>query len=161
MGNGQTKSAQTMIANKKKSFSFDVGEFNNFNMDKIKPTNVMNSSIYNKNINLHNNHVSSSLDMKTSHKNDAAHIMPSLMNRQSSSVIEMVRPKMTLKEQNAKLQKLNKNNDQLRKQLIEINQKLAVQLQKKKIIKVSNNPNSSNGSTKRQKKSSSMSSART
>lgn len=148
MGNGQTKSAQTMIANKKKSFSFDVGDFNNFNMDKIKPTNVMNSSIYNKNINLHNNHVSSSLDMKTSHNNDT-HIMPSLMNRQSSSVIEMVRPKMTLKEQNAKLQKLNKNNDQLRKQLIEINQKLAVQLQKKKIIKVSNNPNSSNGGNKK------------
>lgn len=67
MGNGQTKSAQAIItANKKKSFSFDVGDFNNFNMDKIKPTNVMNSSIYNKNINLHNNHnhISSSLDMK-------------------------------------------------------------------------------------------------
>ena len=56
MGNGETKSLQT-INNKKKSFSFDTGDFSNFNIDKIKPINVTQ-----------NHNISSSLDI-TKHQN--------------------------------------------------------------------------------------------
>mgnify|MGYP006869356651 FL=1 len=56
MGNGETKSLQT-INNKKKSFSFDTGDFSNFNIDKIKPINVPQ-----------NHNISSSLDI-TKHQN--------------------------------------------------------------------------------------------
>ncbi len=63
--------------------------------------------------------------------------MPSITNPSSS----YVRPKLSIKEQNAKLQKLTKINDQLRKQLMEINKKLAEELQKKKMPTLMGNHN--------------------
>ncbi len=67
--------------------------------------------------------------------------MPTIMTRQSSSIVTTTKTKVSLKEQNAKLQKLTRNNDELRKQLIDINKKLSEQLEKKKIPNLMMNHN--------------------